>query len=264
MLRSQRINELEVVTSDIFPCRNLFTTRIGGVSEGEFATLNLGSARGDNLDHVKENYRRVCEVFDVGVDDAVVTMQVHGNDVRYVTSKDKHVCLSKVPYETDGIVTDEKGLLLMCFTADCVPALLADKEGHAVAAVHCGWRSSVADILNVAITKMCDLGAKRENITVALGPAIGKCCFECDYDVVDAINKYIGKENVQGIEKKGEKYYIDLRLVNTIRLKQLGIKEENIDVSDECTVCLHDKYWSHRYTQKNNLKRGNLAAAIML
>ena len=261
MLRTERVNQIEYVTSDILGVKNAFTTRIGGVSKGDFATLNLGSDRGDDIDCVHENYRRVCELFGVGENDAAVTKQVHGNIVRIVTSEDKHTCLGHVPYECDGIVTSEKGLPLMCFTADCIPALLSDSEGHAVAAVHCGWRSSCADILSNAVSAMESLGAKKENIRCAMGPSIGRCCFEVDEDVVDAIHRYIGDFY---IEKRGDKYFPDLRLANKIRLMQLGIKEENIDISSECTFCSHDKYWSHRYTLKNNIKRGSQVSVIML
>lgn len=262
MLREVIENGITYMSSDLLGVKNVFTTRWGGVSGGEFATLNLGSNRGDNIDDVAENYRRVCDLFGKGKDDACVTKQVHGNCVRPVTSADKHKCVSSVPYEADGIVTGEKGLLLFCFTADCVPVLLSDYDGKAVAAVHCGWRSSVADILGNAVAEMEKLGARRQNICAAMGPGIGKCCFECDVEVADAIHDYIGENDC--CEKRGEKYYIDLREANRIRLVQLGIPAENIDVSDECTVCSHDKYWSHRYTAKHGLQRGNLAAGIML
>lgn len=261
MLRTERINQIEYVTSDILGVQNVFTTRIGGVSEGDFSSLNFGSDRGDNPDCVRENYRRICSLFGIDEDGAAVTKQVHGNVVRIVTKDDMHKCMSSVPYEADGIVTCEKGMPLFCFTADCVPVLMADKEKKSIAAVHCGWKSSVKDILKNAVEAMESLGSRRENICVAMGPAIGKCCFEVDKDVVDAIHAYIGDFD---IEYRDGKYYPDLRLANKIRLLQLGLKEENIDLSDECTFCLHDRYWSHRYTLKNQLQRGSLASIIML
>ena len=250
------------MSSNILGVKNVFTTRWGGVSGGEFASMNLGSNRGDNIEDVAQNYTMLCALFGAGRDDACVTKQVHGNVVRRVTSEDRHKCVSTVPYEADGIITGEKNLPLFCFTADCIPALIADYDGKAVAAVHCGWRSSTSDILGNAVRAMLEYGAKLENICVAMGPAIGRCCFECDDDVADAVFSYIGENDC--CEKRGEKYYIDLREANRIRLLQLGVPAENIDVSDECTVCLHDKYWSHRYTSKRGLQRGNLAAGIML
>ena len=103
-------NGLVYMCSDRIGARHAFTTRFGGVSGGIFATLNLGSNRGDDPGAVRENYRRVCALFGVGIDDAAVTNQVHKNEVRIVTAADRHVCMSKVPYEADGLVTAEKGL----------------------------------------------------------------------------------------------------------------------------------------------------------
>ena len=260
----EEINEGGLVTmrSTLIPARHAFTTRYGGVSRGEFASLNLGSNRGDDPEAVRENYRRVCALMGAGIDDCAVTKQVHGSEVRVVTKADRHVCMSTVPYEADGLVTNERGLPIMCFIADCVPALLCDREHSVIAAVHCGWRSSVADILGETVKKMCALGAKPENIHAAMGAAIGRCCFETDDDVPQAVEKYLSGET-QGLfdRRAGGKTMVDLRAANAVRLRQLGLKAENIDISPECTMCSHEKYWSHRYTKG---RRGSQAAAIVL
>lgn len=187
MFSENNKNGLVYMTSSVITARHLFTTRYGGVSTGDFASLNLGSNRGDPQENVAENYRRVAAFFGVGRDDCAVTKQVHGNEVRVVTGADKHVCGSKTPYEADGLVTTEHGLPIFCFVADCVPALLCDAEHGVIAAVHCGWRSSVADILGVTVEKMCALGAEPESICAAMGASIGRCCFETDDDVPDAV-----------------------------------------------------------------------------
>ena len=260
----EEMNEggLVYMRSTLIPARHAFTTRYGGVSRGEFASLNLGSNRGDDPEAVRENYRRVCALMGAGIDDCAVTKQVHGSAVRVVTKADRHVCMSTVPYEADGLVTNERGLPIMCFIADCVPALLCDGENSVIAAVHCGWRSSVADILGETVKKMCALGAKPENITAAVGASIGRCCFECDDDVPEAVSRYLGgdTEGLFDLKPNG-KTHVDLRGANLRRLLQLGLCAENIDVSDECTMCLPDKYWSHRATDG---VRGSMAAAIML
>ena len=165
---------LILMCSDKIQARHGFSTRYGGVSTGDFESLNLGSNRGDDPEAVRENYRRICAAFGAGIDDCAVTKQVHGAEVRIVTEKDRHVCMSAVPYEADGIVTNVKGLPIFCFVADCVPVLLHDPVAGVAAAVHCGWRSSVADILGNALEKMTSLGAKPENICAAMGAAIGK------------------------------------------------------------------------------------------
>ena len=260
----KEINEggLVFVRSTLIPARHAFTTRYGGVSRGEFASLNLGSNRGDDPAAVRENYRRVCALMGAGIDDCAVTKQVHGSEVRVVTKADRHVCMSTVPYEADGLVTNERGLPIMCFIADCVPALLCDREHSVIAAVHCGWRSSVADILGETVKKMCALGAKPENIHAAMGAAIGRCCFETDDDVPQAVEKYLGGETAGLFDRRADgKTMVDLRAANAVRLRQLGLKAENIDISPECTMCSHEKYWSHRYTKG---RRGSQAAAIVL
>ena len=253
------------MTSDVIPYRHAFTTRYGGVSTGYLESLNLISGHGDDPENIRENFRRVTALLGADVDDCAVTHQVHRNDVRIVTEADRHVCLSAVPYEADGIVTAIPELPLFCFTADCVPVLLADPVHGVIGAVHCGWRSSVSDILGNALKAMCSLGAEAETLRAAIGPAIGACCFETDRDVPDAITAWLGSENAGRYFRpeagKPGKYLVDLRGANACRLTQLGVPTEQIDISDECTFCSHDKYWSHRYTRG---KRGGQAACIVL
>jgi len=255
-------NGLIYMSSDKIKAHHAFTTRYGGVSKGGFYSLNLGSNRGDDPEAVRENYRRVCSLMGVGIDDCVVTNQVHGKVVRVVTEADKHACMSKTPYEADGVVTSVKGLPIICFVADCVPVLLWDGVNSVAGAVHCGWKSSVADILGEAVEKMCSLGAEVKHIRAAMGAAIGKCCFETDDDVPQAVEKYLGGDT-EGLFVKREdgKTLVDLRGANKRRLMQLGVPEENIDISEECTMCSHEKYWSHRYTKGD---RGSQAAVIVL
>lgn len=258
-------NGLVTMRSTLIEAAHAFSTRFGGVSEGDFASLNLGSNRGDDPAAVRENYRRFCALFGVGENGAAVTRQVHKNDVRIVTAADRHACLGPVPYEADGIVTAEKGLPVFCFTADCVPVLLWDAQNRAAGAVHCGWRSSVTDILKNALEAMVSLGAEPASIRAAIGPAIGRCCFETDDDVPEAVTAYLsGDTEGLFVRRADGKTLVDLRAANARRLVQLGVPEESIDVSDECTFCLHDKYWSHRYTLSRGLQRGSLAAGVML
>lgn len=255
-------NGLLTMRSTLIGARHAFTTRFGGVSEGALATLNLGSNRGDDPENVRENYRRVCALFGVDENGAAVTNQVHKADVRPVTSADRHQCLGDIPYRADGIVTAEKGLPIFCFTADCVPVLLWDGQNRAVGAVHCGWRSSVGDILKNALNEMYKLGAEISEIRAAIGPAIGACCFETDDDVPDAVTAWL-KGDTDGLftRRADGKTMVDLKGANARRLIQLGVPASHIDVSDECTFCCHDKYWSHRYTGG---RRGSQAAVIML
>lgn len=262
MFIEENHNGLIYMCSDVIGAKHAFTTRFGGVSGGEFATLNLGSNRGDEPDAVRENYRRVCALFGVDENGACVTNQVHKNEIRTVTAADRHICLGPTPYEADGIVTAERGLPLFCFTADCVPVLLWDKKNRAVGAVHCGWRSATTDILGNAVKAMCALGAEIPDLHAAVGPAIGQCCFETDDDVPDAVDAWLCGDTA-GLFRRREdgKTMVDLKGANARRLIQFGVPEKQIDVSPECTFCSHDKYWSHRYTKG---RRGTQASVIML
>lgn len=250
------------MSSSKLSAKHAFTTRFGGVSEGYFASLNLGSNRGDKPEHVRENYHRLCALMGAEDDGCVVTQQVHGNVVKIVDERDRHIPLTKVPYEADGIVTNVRNLPIFCFVADCVPVLMCDDKHGVIAAVHCGWRSSVLDILANAVEKMCALGAKPEDIHAAMGASIGRCHFETDDDVPDAIEAYLSGDTDGLFDRREDgKTLVDLRLANKRRLIQLGVPAENIDISHECTYCSNEKYWSHRYTKGN---RGSLAAAIVL
>lgn len=250
------------MTSDKISAKHMFTTRIGGVSTGVFASWNLGAGRGDDDAALRENYRLAGEIIGCGADDFVVTKQVHGKIVHIPSDADRFTVGGDNRIECDGFVTNQKGLPIMIYIADCVPVLLHDPVAGVIGAVHCGWKSSVQDILGVAVEKMCALGAKPENIRAAIGASIGKCCFECDDDVPSAVESYLGGEVGGLFEKKPNgKTHVDLRRANARRLVQLGLGENNIDVSDECTMCLPEKYWSHRATDG---VRGSMAAAIVL
>ena len=262
MFVEHKENGLIYMSSTLIPARHAFTTRYGGVSTGYLSSLNLISGHGDEPENIRENFRRVAALLGAGVDDCAVTKQVHGTVVRRVDEHDRHVCLSTVPYEADGVATATKGRPPFCFTADCVPVLLCEKNGRAAAAVHCGWRSSVGDILGEALRQLSVLGAKPGDLCAAIGPAIGFCCFETDDDVPEAVTAWLGGDT-EGLFRRREdgKTLVDLRAANARRLRQLGVPAERIDISEECTFCSHDKYWSHRYTKG---QRGGQCAAIVL
>lgn len=250
------------MTSTLMAAKHMFTTRTGGVSSGVYESWNFGENRGDELACVRENYRRAGEIFGCGADDFVVTKQVHGVEVRLAAEEDRHIIGTAVPYDADGLVTNIKGLPLLIYIADCVPVLLHDPEAEVIAAVHCGWKSSVADILGVTVGKMTALGARPENIRAAIGASIDKCCFECDDDVPAAVERYLGGDTEGLLERRANgKTHVDLRGANRRRLVQLGLLPENIDVSEECTMCSREKYWSHRATDG---VRGSMAAVIEL
>jgi len=260
-----RYHEFVYTTAPSIPFTHCFTTRLGGVSEGYLDSLNLGENRGDKPQNVVENYRIVREAMGIEDKPLCFTKQVHKTDVRVVTSEDAREPFDPFLYEADGIVSDEIGLSLICFSADCVPVLLCDPDAHVAGAIHCGWRSTVADILGVAVGRMEELGAKRENIRAAIGPGIELCCFETGPEVAEGVKKLLGKPEIyEGtfFEVPGTgKFMVDLKETDRRHLMQLGLAPENISVSDECTCCSGDKYWSHRRTGS---ERGAQAALIVV
>ncbi|MBQ2634246.1 MAG: peptidoglycan editing factor PgeF [Oscillospiraceae bacterium] len=238
-----------------------FSTRCGGVSRDNLFSLNLGEHRGDAPANVTENYRRFAQALGFDPGRMVFPHQVHGKTVRTVTAADIHTLHTPVPYDADGLVTAERGLTLICFTADCVPTLLCDEQAGVIAAVHCGWRSSVADILGQALEAMRALGARPERISAAIGPAIGKCCFEVGPEVTEAAARWLGEPLGDLALARGDRFLLDLRGANARRLRQLGLDPDNIAVSEECTMCHPEKFWSHRVVGE---RRGSMAAAILL
>ena len=252
------------MTAPTISSRHAFTTRCGGVSEGIYASMNLGTGRGDENEKIRENYRLLAEATGINTLRMAFTKQVHKADVRIVGEGDIHELFTAVPYEADGIVTASKGLALICFTADCVPVLLEDRVHGVIGAIHCGWRSSVGDILGNALEAMCSLGAERKDVHAAIGPAISGCCFQVGSEVIEAVEAWMGEDarKFYKADKIAEgKFLLDLKGCNARRLIQLGVKEENISVSDECTKCSHKKYWSHRHTKG---ERGSQGALIVL
>ena len=256
--------DVQVDMSDIITSRHAFSTRIGGISDREYSTLNLGMNRGDEQARVTENWRRFFEK--AGIDNIpfVCGKQVHGNTVHIATRSDARPAYGEGELiEADGYVTKEANLPLAIFTADCVPLLLEDVNAGVVGAIHCGWRSTVADIEGNAIDKMIELGAKAEDIRAAIGPAIDKCCFEVGEEVIEAVEKLIGaKEAAEYYDsKENGKYMLDLRGVVACRLVRLGVAADNIEMVGGCTMCNPKRYFSHRYS---NGSRGSLASVISL
>ena len=241
-----------------------FSTRLGGVSEGVYASLNLAPNRDDDPAHVRENVRRFCAALGADAGAMVFSSQVHGDTVRPCTSADAGYGLDRpVPYDADGLVTDVPGLALVVFSADCLPILLYDPVRRAVGAVHAGWRGTALGIVERAAEKLRDCyGCDPADIRAAIGPGISKCCFETHEDVPNAMTEAMGSAALPYIEVLPTgKFHVDLKGLNARRLERAGLSPEHIAVSPDCTACLPDKYWSHRVTRG---VRGSQAALILL
>ena len=250
---------LEYLTAEGITAAHCFTTRLGGVSTGSQASLNLAVGRGDSEENVAENYRILGNALGFSLTDLVLTRQTHSDIVRAVTREDARGCYHRDYPECDGLVTNTPGLALTVFTADCTPLLFHDPVTGAVGAAHAGWRGTAAAIAAKTVRAMVEnYGCRPEDIRAAIGPNIGFCHFETDADVPEAMIAAFGEEVRPFMEKKGEKYYLDLKRINALVLRREGLK--HIELSENCTVCECDRFWSHRVTKGD---RGSQGAIIV-
>ena len=258
MITTQKKGTLEYLTAENIPVPHGFTTRYGGVSTGSQASLNLAFGRGDSMENVEENLRRLGKAVGFDPEKLVMTRQIHSDIVRVVTDKDcAGFCHRDYP-ECDALVTATPGVSLLVFTADCTPLLFYDPVTGAVGAAHAGWRGTAQKIGMKTVQAMVDaFGCKPENIRAAIGPNIAKCHFETDGDVPAAMLESYGPEAQAFIRRQGEKYYLDLKAINALGLRQAGV--QNIEISDACTYCQCDRFWSHRATRG---ERGSQGAVI--
>ena len=238
-----------------------FTTRYGGVSEGYLSSLNLGVHRGDVYENVVKNYDILGSAVGFRPEQTVFPMQRHTDIVRVVTEQHRGEGLYRETAEIcDGQITDRPGVALVTFAADCTPILLHDPVKKVIGAVHAGWRGTALGIAAKAVETMQQaFGCDPANIQAAIGPCIGLCCFETDWDVPQAMLDALGPKALTAIRQKGEKYYVDNKFCNALWLQRAGIG--GLDISPDCTRCQPQRYWSHRAT---NGLRGSLAGIIML
>ena len=245
--------------------RHGFSTRLGGVSGGMWESLNLGVSRGDDPDHVRENYRRFLKAIGAPEGHIAMTNQVHGGAVRTVTTADvRPDPCGKPPYEADGLMTDLPGTALVVFSADCIVILLHDREAGCVGAVHAGWRGTAKAIVQIAVEAMAaQYGADPARIRAAIGPGIGPCCFETHSDVPEGLRPGLGEEAEELIRPLAApgKFSVDLKGANARWLERAGLARENIAICSACTACHLDEFWSHRV---QGSARGSMAAMIQL
>ena len=264
LVRCEDLTEdIETIKSAVITCPHGFSTRRGGVSDGAFSTLNLGMNRGDEPARVTENWRRFlnsCGIYQTGF---VYGEQVHKNNVHIADRSDLRTVYGKGKTNVcDGYVTNTPNVPLAVFTADCVPVLMEDAKAGVIGAVHCGWRSTVADIEKNAVDAFISLGSKPEDICVAIGPSIGKCCFEVGPEVIEAVCDLIGDDEAASFySPRGDRFMLDLRGVVKKRMIMLDIPEKHINIVGNCTMCEPARYFSHRGTKGN---RGSLASVIMM
>lgn len=242
------------------------STRLGGVSEGIFSSMNLSFTRGDITEHVQENYRRMASVVGVRPEKMVCSQQTHTTNVRIVTAEDagKGVTRERDYTDVDGLVTNVPGICLVTFYADCVPLLFVDPVKRVIASSHSGWRGTVNKIGKVTVETMTgEYGCRPEDIIAAVGPSICQDCYEVSEDVITAFSDAFSENLHKDLfyEKGNGKYQLNLWKANEAVLLEAGIQQKNIAVTNVCTCCNPTLLFSHRASHG---KRGNLAVFLAL
>ena len=188
-----------------------FTTRHGGVSPAPFDSLNFADNRGDRSENLLENYRLLGEAVGIDASRAVGCRQIHSDLVRVACEEDAGKILwNDRPYDADGLITNVPNLPLFAYGSDCCVITLYDPTSRSIGAVHAGWRGTASGIaLKAAVSMMSCYGADPYTLRAAIGPSIGKCCFETDRDVADAFFALLDPAMDERIEQRGDKFHID-------------------------------------------------------
>ena len=226
--------------------KHCFTTRIGGVSEGAYASLNLSRTRENKPENKEENYRRVCRALDVPYERLTLVNYAHGDGV-YMAGKDeagKGITRATDLPPCDALVIRESGITAVTLHADCVPLFFLDPVKKAACVSHAGWRGVYYGItLNILRMFVEKCGSRPENILAGIGPHIMKCCFEVQDDVARPFREKFGDQVI----KRGDgKMYVDLQHALLMQMEIGGMSAENITCADLCTYCREDLFFSHR------------------
>ncbi|MEF9940418.1 MAG: peptidoglycan editing factor PgeF [Clostridium sp.] len=243
-----------------------FSTRLGGVSKGDFQTMNFSFTRGDDRDDVLENYQRMAGALGVERARMVLTYQTHTTNVRRVTEEDagKGILVERDYRDVDGLITNIPGITLVTFFADCVPLYFLDPIHKAIGLSHSGWRGTVNRMGKVTIEAMVrEFGSCPEDIIACVGPSICQDCYEVGEEVAVEFKNTFDSLYYDDIllDKKNGKYHLNLWKANEIILREAGIRKENLSITNICTYCNSELLFSHR---KSAERRGNLCAFLCL
>ena len=233
-----------------------FTTRKGGVSQGEYESLSMSPRRGDDIACVRKNEEILCSELGLDINRLSSTRQEHTDNIEIIDAENIGIGVSSDWGKgVDACITLEKNVPILCYSADCVPILMYASDIEAIAAVHSGWKGSALSIGKKTVEKLIGMGAEPQNIFVAIGPCIGKCCYEVSEDVAQRFSPefYTAKEN--------GKYMLDLGMVNYQLIVDCAVPKENISLSGICTSCNNDLFFSHR---RQNGKSGTLGGIICM
>lgn len=243
-----------------------FSTRLGGVSEGYYSSLNLSFDRGDDPLKVLENFKRIGASMGVKVEDMVLSKQTHTTNVRVVTAEDKGkgIMQERNYTDVDGMITNVPGICLVTSYADCVPLYFVDPVKKAIGLSHSGWRGTVGKIGKNTVQLMQEnFGSKPEDLLAAVGPSVCMDCYEVSEDVIEQFKEVFEKKYWEDLfyKKENGKYQLNLWKANELIFLESGILPEHMAITNVCTHCNSKILYSHR-TLGNN--RGNLCAFLAL
>ena len=246
--------------------KSAFSTRLGGVSEGYYSSLNLSFDRGDDPARVLENFKRIGASMGVAVEDMVLSKQTHTTNVRVVTEEDKGkgVIRERDYTDVDGVITNVPGICLVTSYADCVPLYFVDPVKKAIGLSHSGWRGTVGKIGKNTVQLMQEnFGSKPEDLLAAVGPSVCMDCYEVSEDVIGQFKEAFESKYWQELfyKKENGKYQLNLWKANELIFLESGILPEHMAITNVCTHCNSKILYSHR-TMGNN--RGNLCAFLAL
>ncbi|MDA8233467.1 MAG: peptidoglycan editing factor PgeF [Clostridia bacterium] len=242
-----------------------FSTRLGGVSQGTYTSLNLGTHVGDQSEAVVENRRRLCGAIGMDTGQIIAAKQVHGDHVHVATVQDcgrGALAYRDALEETDALITNQPGVPLSTYYADCVPLYFLDPVKKAIGLAHAGWKGTVLQIGRKTLAKMNQVyGSQPEDCLAAIAPSIGPCCYEVGDEVAQEFKKTFSFwSNVLNPKQQG-KWQLDLWEANRLQLLEAGVKADNIAVACLCTGCHNDIFFSYR---ADGGITGRLGAFLML
>ena len=242
------------------------TTRNGGVSKGDYASMNCTPYTGDDIEAVQRNQQLLCTALHIEKEQLIIPYQTHSVNALVIDKEFLQQNAEKRNEQLqniDALITQEKGVCLCVSTADCTPILLYDRKQQVIAAIHAGWRGSVNYIVRKTLEQMNRLyNTQGEDIFAAIGPCIGFDAFEVGEEVYDA-----GKQNdfpmeyISGWKPETHKWHIDLQMANSVQLIDFGVPTEQIDICDICTFTHYEKFFSAR---RLGIKSGRILSGIFM
>lgn len=261
------VSYIEYVPFDKFPwVKSAFSTRLGGVSNGIYSSMNFSFDRGDDRDNVLKNFDLFTNAIGITKDMCVCSKQTHTTNVMRVYYSHLGMGITKERSfdNIDGLMTNESGVCLVTSFADCIPLIFIDPVNRAIASSHSGWRGTVNNIAANTLDLMSkEFNTRPEDVSTFIGPGICMDCYEVSEDVASQFCNSYSPEEIKHIlsKKENNKYLLNLHMANYFNLLNSGIKAENINISDICTCCNKDILFSHRASMG---KRGVLCNFIYI